>query len=85
MAIEQTRAFLQVLTGAVRAVQQRGGTLKEAFDATHAALAPQYGGWPIFEHTLPFDVQRVWDELAGANPRIWTAERDRELWSQLQT
>lgn len=84
MAIEQTRGFLQVLTDSVRSVQSGGGTIKEAFEAAHHALAPKYGGWPIFEHTLPFDVQRMWDELAGANPRIWTAERDRALWSELQ-
>ncbi len=84
-AIDQTRGFLLVLKDSVEAVQKRGGTLKEAFDAAHAALAPQYGGWPIFEHTLPFDVSRIWDELAGANPRIWTAERDRELWDELQS
>lgn len=83
-AIDQTRGFLLVLKDAVEAVQQRGGTLQEAFAAAHAALAPKYGGWPIFEHTLPFDVSRMWDELAGANPRIWTAERDRALWDELQ-
>ena len=41
--------------------------------------------WPIFEHCLPFDVARLWDELDGIErPRIWTAERDREVWEQLQ-
>lgn len=84
-AIDQTRGFLIVLKDAVESVQMRHGTLKEAFDAAHAALAPKYGGWPIFEHTLPFDVARIWDELAGANPRIWTAERDRALWDELQS
>ncbi|NND02523.1 MAG: MBL fold metallo-hydrolase [Acidimicrobiia bacterium] len=84
-AIEQTRGFLLVLKDSVESVQQRGGTLKDAFTAAHAALAPKYGGWPIFEHTLPFDVSRIWDELAGANPRIWTAERDRALWDELQS
>ena len=83
-AIDQTRGFLLVLKDAVEAVQQRGGALQEAFAAAHSALAPKYGGWPIFEHTLPFDVSRIWDELAGANPRIWTAERDRALWDELQ-
>lgn len=69
----------------VGAAHERGGTLKEAFEATHAALAPTYGHWPIFEHCLPFDVQRVWDEYEGIDwPRIWTAERDREVWDQLQ-
>lgn len=83
-AIEQTRGFLQVLKDAVHAVQRREGTLKEAFESAHTALAPQYGGWPIFEHTLPFDVQRMWDELIGNSPRIWTADRDRQLWDELQ-
>lgn len=84
-AIAQTRHFLQVMLTEVGAVQQRGGTLKEAFQATHAALVDRYGGWPIFEHCLPFDVSRVWDELAGTErPVIWTAERDREVWAALQ-
>ena len=84
-AIEQTRMFLRVMIREVEAVHARGGTLKEAFAATHTALAPQFGHWPIFEHCLPFDVQRVWDELDGIDwPRIWTAQRDREVWAQLQ-
>jgi hypothetical protein len=68
-------------------VQSGGGSLREAFEAAHAALEPAYGGWPIFEHCLPFDVQRMWDELEspGSRPRIWTAERDREVWDQLQS
>jgi glyoxylase-like metal-dependent hydrolase (beta-lactamase superfamily II) len=84
-AIEQTRHFLLVMREKVGAVHARGGTLAEAFHATHDALAPRYGRWPIFEHCLPFDVQRLWDELDGVDwPRIWTAERDREVWDRLQ-
>ncbi|MFD2420546.1 MBL fold metallo-hydrolase [Amycolatopsis pigmentata] len=84
-AIEQTRNFLRVMIREVGAVRERGGTLKEAFEATHTALAPRYGHWPIFEHCLPFDVSRLWDELSGVErPVIWTAERDREVWAQLQ-
>ncbi|NYV72937.1 MBL fold metallo-hydrolase [Streptomyces sp. UH6] len=84
-AIRQTRGFLTTMIDEVRSVQQRGGTLKEAFEACHTALAPKFGGWPIFEHCLPFDVSRLWDELSGTEwPRIWTAERDREVWAQLQ-
>ncbi|HVK25499.1 MAG TPA: MBL fold metallo-hydrolase, partial [Actinokineospora sp.] len=53
--------------------------------ATHAALEPEYGRWPIFEHCLPFDVQRYWDELDGVDwPVVWTAERDREVWASLR-
>jgi hypothetical protein len=69
----------------VGAVHKRGGTLKEAFEDTKAALGPKFGAWPIFEHCLPFDVQRLWDELDGIDwPRIWTAETDREVWAKLQ-
>jgi glyoxylase-like metal-dependent hydrolase (beta-lactamase superfamily II) len=84
-AIGQTRGFLTVLGAKVGTVHGRGGTLREAFEAAHAALAPTYGGWPIFEHCLPFNVQRYWDELDGIGwPRIWTVERDREVWAELQ-
>jgi glyoxylase-like metal-dependent hydrolase (beta-lactamase superfamily II) len=84
-AIGQTRHFLDVMLREVGAVQAAGGTLKEAFEKTHAALFEQYGAWPIFEHCLPFDVSRLWDELTGIErPVIWTAERDREVWAQLQ-
>jgi glyoxylase-like metal-dependent hydrolase (beta-lactamase superfamily II) len=85
-AVAQTRHFLRVLIGEVGAVQQRGGTLAEAFRNAHAALVDDYGHWPIFEHCLPFDVSRLWDELSGVErPVIWTAERDREVWAQLQS
>lgn len=84
-AVKQTRSFLEVMIREVGAVHERGGTLKEAFSATHAALAPTFGRWPIFEHCLPFDVARLWDELSGVEwPEIWTAERDRLVWDQLQ-
>jgi glyoxylase-like metal-dependent hydrolase (beta-lactamase superfamily II) len=84
-AIAQSRHFLQVMLREVGAVRQRGGTLKEAFQMTHAAHVDRYGGWPIFEHGLPFNVSRVWDELSGVvRPHIWTTERDRMIWAQLQ-
>ena len=84
-AIRLTRDFLVSTYQPVAQVAHRGGTLKEAFEATHERLAPKYGDWPIFEHCLPFNVQRLWDELDGIDwPRIWTAERDRAVWDQLQ-
>jgi glyoxylase-like metal-dependent hydrolase (beta-lactamase superfamily II) len=84
-AIEQTRDCLLVMREKVGEVHARGGNLKEAFAATYEALAPKFGAWPIFEHCLPFDVSRLWDECNGIDwPRIWTAERDREVWDELQ-
>ena len=82
---EQTRDFLREMIEQTRAVHQRGGSLKDAFQAAHARLAPKFGRWPIFEHCMPFNVQRVWDELNGIDwPVIWTAARDREVWAKLQ-
>lgn len=84
-AIAQTRHFLTTMLREVGAVRDAGGPLKQAFERTHAALVDQYGHWPIFEHCLPFDVSRLWDELGGIErPVVWTAERDREVWDQLQ-
>ncbi|MFI6927302.1 MBL fold metallo-hydrolase [Nonomuraea spiralis] len=81
-AIAQSRDFLTVM---LREVGASSG-LKEAFERVHRALRPRYGGWPIFEHCLPFNVSRLWDELHGVErPRIWTAERDREVWDELQS
>ena len=84
-AIDDTRAFLRATLDGTRAVRDGGGSLKEAFARVHAQLAPRYAGFPIFEHCMPFNVQRAWDELDGIDhPRIWTAERDREVWDALQ-
>lgn len=84
-AIEQTRKFLNGMIENVGRVHRSGGSLKAAFEATHAALNSEFGAWPIFEHCLPFDVQRLWDEFDGIeHPRIWTAERDRDVWAKLQ-
>ena len=85
-AIEQTRMFLLTMRREVGAVHAVGGTLQEAFQAAHGALAEQFGRWPIFEHCMPFDVARLWDEFNGVDwPQIWTAERDLEVWDQLQS
>lgn len=83
-AIDDTRAFVRATLGGTREVRERGGSLREAFERVHAQLAPRYAAFPIFEHTMPFNVQRTWDELDGIeHPRIWTAERDREVWDAL--
>ena len=83
-AIEDTRAFLHATLRGTRQIMQGGGTLKEAFELVYAQLAPRYAGYPIFDHTMPFNVQRAWDELEGIDhPRIWTAERDHEVWNAL--
>jgi len=38
----------------------------------------------IYEHCLPLDVARAFDEAGGIkHPRIWTAERDIDMWKTL--
>ena len=49
-----------------------------------AALRPRFGHWVIFDHCMPFNVSRAFDEASGHDrPRIWTAERDLEMWQAL--
>jgi len=84
-SIEQTRGFLTAMIEKTGEIHRQGGTLKQAFEATRDHLAPKFGMWPIFEHCLPFDVQRLWDEMDGIDwPRIWTDERDQQVWDKLQ-
>src|SRR5438067_277445 len=48
-------------------------------------LKPRYGQWVIFDHCMPFDVTRALDEATEfADPRIWTAERDKAMWESLE-
>jgi glyoxylase-like metal-dependent hydrolase (beta-lactamase superfamily II) len=88
-AVEQgiaaTRAFVGELYDIVAASAAAGETLKQAYDKAMAALQPRYGGWLIFAHCLPFDVARAYDEAQGLDhPRIWTPERDLEVWQSLE-
>lgn len=84
-AIAATQEFIRAMTAAIKAAVRGRKTLKQAFDATAARLKPKFGGWVIFEHCLPFNVTRGYDEAKGIkNPRIWTAQRDRAMWKSLQ-
>lgn len=79
-----TRAFIQTMYESVRDARAAGKTLKQAYDETYARLKPQFGHWVIFDHCLPFDISRAYDESGGLDdPRIWTAERDAEMWQSL--
>ena len=83
-AVADTRAFLSAVLDGTREVKEAGGSPRDAYRVTHDRLAPRYGSFPIFEHTMPFNVQRCWDELSGIDhPRIWTVERDRAVWDEL--
>lgn len=80
-----TRAFLSDLFEAVKQNVSAGRSLRETFERVHATLRPSYGDWVIFEHCLPFNVSRAYDEANGLDhPRIWTDERDRQMWLDLR-
>ena len=84
-AIDGTQGFLREMTREVEAGVRAGRHLKEVYDAAYRVMAPKYGQWVIFEHCQPFNVSRCYDEMSGiAHPRIWTAERDMEMWRSLQ-
>jgi len=52
---------------------------------TRKTMDPIFGHVFIYEHCLPFHVSRAFDEASGIKtPRIWTAERDKEMWNALQ-
>ena len=84
-AIELTRDFLAATYRPVAAVAARGGSLKEAMAACRAECDAKFSSYAIYEHCLPFNVARAYDEALGIDtPRIWTAERDRAMWAALQ-
>ena len=84
-AIESTRDFVDSTYRPAAKVAARGGTLKQAWDAVRAECDPKFRDYAIYEHCLPFNVARAYDEAQGIDtPRIWTAARDIELWQALQ-
>jgi glyoxylase-like metal-dependent hydrolase (beta-lactamase superfamily II) len=84
-ALENTEAFLRATYKPAQKVAARGGSLKEAWEAVRAECDPRFADYAIYEHCLPFNVARAYDEARGIDtPRVWTAARDKEMWAQLQ-
>ena len=84
-AIENTRDFVGSTYRPAARVAARGGSLKDAWDAVRAECDPKFKDYAIYEHCLPFNVARAYDEARGIDtPRIWTAQRDLEMWEALQ-
>ena len=84
--LEGTRAFVSELYASVKAGAAAGKALRAVYRDTYDRLKPKYGQWVIFDHCMPFDVTRAYDEATQyPDPRIWTAERDIEMWKTLET
>lgn len=84
-ALDNTADFVRSTFQPAARVACGGGTLKEAWDAVRAACDPKFGSYAIYEHCLPFNVARAYDEALGIDtPRVWTAARDKQMWDLLQ-
>ena len=84
-AIRYTQDFVRGLYASARRGVAARKNLKEVYEATKRRMDPVYGAYPIYEHCMPFDVSRAYDEAKGLDhPRIWTAERDIEMWAALE-
>lgn len=83
-AIRYTKHFVRGLYASARKGVAARKSLKQVYAMTRRRMDPAYGAYPIYEHCMPFDVSRAYDEARGIkHPRIWTAKRDRELWQAI--
>ncbi len=81
-----TRSFIADVYQNVQEGVKAGRDLNAVYKDTYAKLKPKYSQWVIFDHCMPFDVSRAYDEASGhRDPRIWTAERDVEMWKTLES
>ena len=84
-ALDLTEDFVRSTYRPAARVALKGGSLKDAWDAVRAECDPKFADYAIYEHCLPFNVARAYDEALDIDtPRIWTAERDRKMWDALQ-
>jgi glyoxylase-like metal-dependent hydrolase (beta-lactamase superfamily II) len=83
--LDGTDRFVSEMFAAVKRGVDEGKDLNSVYKDTYAALKPKFGHWVIFDHCLPFDVTRAYDEATQyPDPRIWTAQRDQEMWETLE-
>lgn len=83
-AMTMTQAFLTDLYQTAEEGVEKGMDLKAIYDLCRERMDPKYAEWVIYEHCMPFDVARAYDEAKGLDhPQIWTAERDKEMWAAL--
>ncbi|MFC7461614.1 MBL fold metallo-hydrolase [Hydrogenophaga defluvii] len=84
-ALDYTQRWVTTLFQAGKEAAAAGMDLKAAMAHTRKSMDPMFGHVFIYEHCLPFDVSRAFDEAQGIkHPRIWTAERDQAMWAALQ-
>ena len=84
-AISGTRSFLSATFETAQQAVAQNKSLKETMTAVRTVMDKPFGDYAIYEHCLPFNVSRAYDEARGIdNPVVWTDVRDREMWAALQ-
>ena len=84
-SLDYTKLWVETLFACGKQAVEQHLDLKAAMALTRQHMDPVFGQVFIYEHCLPFDVSRAYDEAKGiVNPRIWTAERDKDMWASLQ-
>ena len=84
-AIAGTASFTSDLYAIAQKAVAEGKDLNATYRLAMSEMRPKYGHWVIFEHCMPFNVSRAFDEASGLDhPKIWTAERDLEMWRALE-
>ena len=85
-AIDYTKLWVETLFRCGKEAAAAELDLRGAMQHTRKSMDPIFGQVFIYEHCLPFDVSRAFDEAKGIkNPRIWTAQRDQDMWAALQS
>jgi glyoxylase-like metal-dependent hydrolase (beta-lactamase superfamily II) len=84
-SIHSTTKYVTMLLDAAKAAVAKGLNLTDAYREIYAEMKPIFGDYVIFEHCMPFNVTRAYEEAQGIkHPKIWTAEKDKEMWFALQ-
>jgi glyoxylase-like metal-dependent hydrolase (beta-lactamase superfamily II) len=84
-SIESTTHYVTMLLDTAKAAVAKGLDLTAAYKEIHRLMKPIFGDYVIFEHCMPFNVTRAFEEAQGIkHPKIWTAEKDKEMWFALQ-
>jgi glyoxylase-like metal-dependent hydrolase (beta-lactamase superfamily II) len=84
-SIHSTTKYVTMLLETAKAAVAKGLNLTDAYREIYAEMKPIFGDYVIFEHCMPFNVTRAYEEAQGiTHPKIWTAEKDKEMWFALQ-
>ena len=84
-AITATRRYISRLYEYVLEAVEQKMPLDKTFAYVRKKMDEEYSSWVIYEHCLPFNISRAFDEASGVErPLIWTEKRDKETWERLQ-